>query len=107
MNAASASEQFSVYWPRGPRQTTLKPLAPRLPTLEGRTIAQLWDYLFFGDVVFELLEQGLKARFPGVRFVDWRSFGNVHGDDERAILAGLPARLRELGVDGVICGMAC
>ena len=42
-----------------------KPLAPRVDTLEGKTVAQLWDDLFRGDEVFALLEEGLKARFPG------------------------------------------
>jgi hypothetical protein len=70
-------------------------------------VAQLWDYLFRGDKVFELLEEGLKARFPGVRFVSWREFGSTHGGEERAALAELPQRFRELGVDAVISGMAC
>ena len=98
---------YQVYWPRSPRQTGLKRLAPRLDTLEGKTVAQLWDFLFLGDEVFELLEEGLKARHPGVRFVSWREFGSMHGGDERAVLAALPNRLRQLGVDAVISGMGC
>lgn len=98
---------YEVFWPRTPRQTERKTLAPRLSTLNGKTVAQLWDFLFRGDVVFELLEKGLRERFPDVRFINWREFGNTHGNDERAILAGLPARLKELGVDAVISGMAC
>jgi hypothetical protein len=98
---------YEVFWPRAPRQMRAQALAPRLATLEGRTVAQLWDYLFRGDQVFELLEEGLKARFPGVRFVSWREFGSTHGGEERAALAALPQRFRELGVDAVISGMAC
>jgi len=98
---------YEVYWPRAPRQMRAKPLAPRLATLEGKTVAQLWDYLFKGDEVFALLEDGLKARFPGVRFVSWREFGSTHGGEEKAALAVLPARFKELGVDAVISGMAC
>jgi hypothetical protein len=84
-----------------------KSLAPRLSTLDGKTVAQLWDYVFRGDEVFEFLEQGLKARFPGVRFVNWREFGSTHGSDEREVVAALPQRLRERGVDAVISGMGC
>ncbi|OGA56438.1 MAG: hypothetical protein A3F74_26470 [Betaproteobacteria bacterium RIFCSPLOWO2_12_FULL_62_58] len=98
---------YEVYWPRAPRQMRAKPLAPRLATLEGKTVAQLWDYLFKGDEVFALLEEGLKARFPGVRFVSWREFGSTHGGEERAALAALPQRFKEFGVDAVISGMAC
>lgn len=103
------SELYDVYWPRGPRQSNAKPLAKRLDTLEGGTIAFLWDYIYRGDEVFTILEEGLRARYPGVRFVNWAEFGNVHGTgaDERRMIASLPARFEALGVDGVICGMAC
>jgi hypothetical protein len=85
----------------------LKPLARRLDTLEGKTVAQLWDYVFRGDEVFRVLEEGLKARFPGVRFVSWKEFGSTHGSEEREILAALPRRFKELGVDAVVSGMGC
>ena len=98
---------YEVFWPRAPRQVRTKALAPRLSTFEGKTVAQLWDYLYRGDQVFELLEEGLRVRFPGVRFVSWREFGSTHGGEERAALAALPQRFRELGVDAVISGMAC
>ena len=98
---------YEAYWPRGPRRQRTRPLAPRLESLEGKTIAQLWDYLFKGDQVFELLEEGLKKRFPGVKFVSWREFGSTHGGEEKEALAALPARFKELGVDAVISGMAC
>jgi hypothetical protein len=42
-----------------------------------------------------------------VRFVSWREFGSTHGGDEKAALAALPQRFKELGVDAVISGMAC
>lgn len=98
---------YEALWPRSPRQSKVKPLAPRLDTLAGKTIAQTWDYVFRGDEVFEFLEEGLKARFPGVRFRSWREFGNTHGSDEREVVAALPKRLQELGADAVISGMGC
>lgn len=107
MSTVNNDGHYEVFWPRSPRQTGLKPLAPRLETLEGRTIAQLWDFVFRGDEVFALLEEGLKARFPGVRFVSWRDFGSTHGNDEHEIIAALPKRFKELGVDAAISGMGC
>ena len=98
---------YEVLWPRTPRQAGIRPLAKRLDTLNGKTVAQLWDYLFRGDRVFAHLEQALRARFPEVRFVGWKEFGNTHGSDEHAVLAALPQRFRELGVDAVISGMGC
>ncbi|MBI3069463.1 MAG: hypothetical protein HYY79_11465, partial [Betaproteobacteria bacterium] len=68
MSRSGNDGYYEVFWPRTPRQVGVKPLAPRLATLEGRTVAQLWDYMFRGDEVFALLEEGIQARFPGVRF---------------------------------------
>ena len=99
--------QYGAFWPRSPRQVKRQPFAKRLLSLEGKTVAQLWDFLFRGDEVFELLEEGLEAKFPGVRVVSWREFGNTHGADEREVVAALPAKLKALGVDAVISGMAC
>ena len=98
---------YEVLWPRSPRQFKKKALARRLDTLQGKTVAQLWDFVFSGDKVFEALEFSLKERFPGVRFISWKEFGNTHGQDERKILAGLPAKLKALGVDAAISGMGC
>lgn len=98
---------YSVYWPRTPRQVQIKPLARRPQTLEGKTIGLLWDYVFRGDEVFGVLQQELQARYPGVRFINWREFGNTHGSDEHQVLMSLPEKLKALKVDAVISGMGC
>jgi hypothetical protein len=98
---------YEVLWPRSPRQQKVRALAKRHATLNGKTIAQVWDYLFRGDRIFTLLEEGLKQRFPDVKFVSWKEFGSSAGKDEREVVAALPGRFRELGVDAVISGMGC
>ncbi len=67
---------------------TLRPLARRLDTLEGKTVAQLWDYIFRGDEIFPLLEEGLPERYPGVKFIRYDVFGSTHGGDEHRGVAG-------------------
>ena len=66
---------------------------------EGMRVGFLWDYVFRGDEMFEVLEKGLAERFPGSTFVPYGAFGNVHGHDEREVLERLPDRLREEQVD--------
>jgi hypothetical protein len=105
--STSNDGDYEVLWPRGSRHVQRSALAPRLDTLNGKTIAQLWDFLFHGDKVFAILEAALRERYPTARFISWREFGNTHGNDERAMVAALPARLKALGVDAVISGMAC
>ena len=106
-NQTSSNAQYAALWPRSPRQTKIKPLAKRLDTLEGKTIAWIWDYVFRGNEVFEQLEASLSAQYPGMKFIHYSEFGNTHGKDERAIVADLPRRFRELGVDAAISGMGC
>jgi hypothetical protein len=96
-----------VLWPRGRRTVTARPVAPRLDTLAGKTIGQLWDDLFRGDEIFPILEEELTRRFPGVRFVRYDTFGSTHGRDEQRVLADLPDMLSRHEVDAVISGMAC
>ena len=96
---------YEALWPRSPREVQLQPLAKRLDTLEGKTIAQMWDYVFRGDEVYALLEEGLKQRYPNIRWVSYKEFGNTHGGDEREVVASIPRRMKELKVDAVISGM--
>jgi hypothetical protein len=99
--------EYDVVWPRSQRMVGVRPLARRLDSLEGKKVAQLWDYLFRGDEVFSILEDGLSDRYRGLEFISWREFGNTHGEDEAKVLAGLPARLKQMGVSAVVSGMGC
>ena len=104
------AEQMGIYdvvWPSGERRQKIQPLAKRLDTLNGKTIAQLWDFLFMGDEVFATLEEELKKKYPDVKFVSWREFGSTHAVNEKELLASLPQRFKELGVDAAISSMAC
>jgi len=97
----------SVVWPRSARTIISRPLAARLASLEGKRIAFLWDYLFRGDEIWDLLKAKLASRFPGISFVDWDQFGSTHGEDEHRVLAELPGKLKALQVDAVVSGMGC
>jgi hypothetical protein len=105
--SSSGNGVYEVVWPSGERKQKMRPLAKRLDTLEGKTIAQLWDYLFAGDEVFTALEGQLREQYPDVKFVSWREFGSTHAVNEKELLASLPQRFKELGVDAAISSMAC
>ena len=104
---ASIKGQYPVVWPCGERRLKVRKLARRLDTLNGKTVAQLWDFLFAGDEIYDALEIKLRETYPEVKFISWREFGNIHGSSEREILASLPQRFKELGVDAAIASMAC
>jgi hypothetical protein len=96
-----------VVWPRAPRVVERRDLAPRLQSLQGRTIAFLWDSVFRGDEIFPILEEALTRRFPETRFLGWDTFGSTFGGEEPRTIAELPDRLRRLGVDAVVSGIGC
>jgi hypothetical protein len=96
-----------VVWPRAARVVERRDLAPRLPTLQGRTIAFLWDSVFRGDEIFPIIESALQQRFPGTRFVGWDVFGSTFGGEEPQTIAELPDRLRRFDVDAVVSGVGC
>ena len=102
----AANGHYEVVWPSGERRAKMRPLARRLDTLNGKKVAQLWDFLFNGDDVFAELEAQLAAQYPDVQWVSWREFGSTHGVSEKEILASLPQRFKELGVDAAISCMA-
>jgi hypothetical protein len=107
VNKSSGNGLYEVVWPCGERKQPQRPLAKRLDTLNGKTIAQLWDFLFAGDAVFTALETTLREQYPDVKFVSWREFGSTHAVNEKELLASLPQRFKELGVDAAISSMAC
>lgn len=103
MEAAS----YEVVWPRGKTTKPSVGLAKRLDTLQGKTIAELWEWAFRGDEIFAVLEKELAKRYPGVKFVSYEKFGCTHGGDERQVLAGFSQKFKEYKIDAVISGMGC
>src|SRR5207245_11712571 len=76
--------------------------------LSGKTVGELWDYLFKGEEMFPLIRKALETRYPGIRFVEFETFGSIHGRDEKELAATLPALLRKHGCDARISAVgAC
>jgi hypothetical protein len=98
---------YEVVWPRGKRVTPSVPLAKRLNTLEGKTICELWDWVFRGDEVFEIIEKELRKRYSGVKFVSYKEFGSIDTANEAKVLSALPDYLKKQGCHAVISGVVC
>ncbi|WP_250518410.1 hypothetical protein [Caballeronia sp. ATUFL_M1_KS5A] len=98
---------YEVVWPSGRQFIDGSRLARRLDTLEGKVVAQLWDWIFKGDKMFEVWERELKKRYPGITFIGWREFGEIHGHNERKVLDELPEKFSKFGVDAALVGVGC
>lgn len=96
---------FEVLWPLARKHA--QPLVEVLPVadLSGKVVAELWDKMFQGETVYARLRAQLQVRFPGIRFVPWDRFGDIHGPDERAVIEALADRLRAERVDAAIVGI--
>jgi len=97
---------YAVVWPRGERKQTLRPLARRLDTLNGKTVAQLWDYLFAGGWGVATWKRNCANNIRR-EIRQLARIRSTHGVNEKELLAALPQRFRELGVDAAISSMAC
>jgi hypothetical protein len=98
---------YDVVWPKSPVGVQARRAAPRLASLEGKRIGFAWDHLFRGDELFPVLADELRRRFDGIEIVDHPTFGNLHGPQERELVAGLPDALAMHRVDGVVSGNGC
>ena len=93
---------YEVVWPLGKSTFRKRPLAARIPDLNGMTVGTLWNQLFKGDVLFSEIKKLLQKRFSGIKFVDPSLFGDIHGKDEASVVAALSENLRKHGCDAVL-----
>jgi hypothetical protein len=97
--------KYEVVWPLGRMRVKPGSGAPRLNTLAGKTICELWNYVYGGDLSFPIIEKLLKEQYPNIKFINYAAFGNTHGKNEREVIEALPRKLAEYGCDAVISGI--
>jgi hypothetical protein len=101
-------EKYSVLSPMGQSAVGSSVNAPRLQSLEGKTIGELWNGVFKGDVSFPVVRRLLQQRFPGLRIVPFTEFPHTHGSDNPADQRRRAEELAQLaldkGCDAVITG---
>ena len=102
MSATSKEPVYEVVWPLGGKAYEDSAPQARVADLSGKVVGELWDYLFRGEDIFPILREELQARYPGIRFVTYDVFGNVHGPQQRELVARVPELLKEYEVDCVI-----
>ena len=102
----SASEpRYEVLWPLSRRAVRETKAAKRLPDLNGKVVAELWDVIFRGETIYPLVREYIRKRFPEVKFVSYEEFGNFHGAREHEVSATIPDKLKAHKADAVIVGI--
>ena len=102
MTKQSAEPLYEVVWPLGKVTTSAVPLAPGLSDLNGKTICEVWDWVFRGDQMYSVLNEQLRKKYPDIKIIDHETMGNSHALGEREWVANLPELLRKHGADAVI-----
>jgi hypothetical protein len=85
------------------------PPATRLDTLEGKTICEIYNGGFNGEISFPIIEQMLKERYPGLKIVPHSEFPLTTINafwPERKIetLQAVRSAIIKYGCDAVITG---
>jgi hypothetical protein len=103
-----SQNEIDVISPVGLAGTQNQAIAPRLESLEGKTVGEVYNHHFKGDLMFGLYRQLLKQRYPGVRIVPYTELpaSFVGGDMayHRHVAQEVAARAKEKGCDALITG---
>ena len=65
---------FKVVSPVGEPITKNQSLAPRLETLKGKTVCEIWNGGFGGDIVFPIIEEMLRKEYSNIKIIPHTKF---------------------------------
>lgn len=100
----SGKEIYEVFRPVGEAASkTLRP-APRLDTLNGKTVCEVWNASYRGEITFPKIRELLRKKYPDVHIVPYSEFPLARHYDIDEILKELPQLLRQKGCDALISG---
>ena len=108
-NVAMAEEgKYEVVSPLGEREIKWINMAPRLDTLEGKTICEIWNESFKANITFPVISELLRKKYPGVKIVSYTDMPRHHMIENPGVTNAesevLIAALKEKGCDAVISG---
>lgn len=109
------SDHLEVTSPAGERTVQPLPVAPRLESLNGKTICELSSRMYNVEISFPIIREMLKARYPGVRIIPYTEMEQGLPDGTMMTYAGSVAEqekktqavialVKEKGGDAVIVG---
>ena len=101
-------ESLAIISPSGSEAVELKNLAKRLDTLNGKTVAEVWNDDFKGDIMFPIYRELLRERYPDVKIIPYTDLpvASLKGTPayQREVLQKIIAELKAKGADAVITG---
>lgn len=99
---------YEVFSPLGESTVDTVPAARGLLDLNGKTIGEVWNGGYRGELTFPLIRELLRKRYPGVKFVPYTEFPiqDIHGSttELHARAEGAAKIARAKGCDALITG---
>jgi hypothetical protein len=100
---------FKVVSPAGQPVAEPTPLSPRLDTLNGKTVGEIWNGAYEGQSTFRIIEEMLRERYPGVKIIPFTEFPllpltEMGMEKKGALLDAVRVALVEKGCDALITG---
>lgn len=102
------NEKMKVVSPEGLQLGTIGGASRHLDTLEGKTIGEVYNNHFKGELMFQTYRRLFKERFAGVKIIPFDRFPTVYvgGDpaSQKRTAREIAALAKELKVDAIITG---
>jgi len=102
------TEKMGVVSPEGLALGATGSLSRPLDTLEGKTIGEVYNNHFKGELMFRTYRRLLKERFPGVKVIPFDEFPIVYvgGDaaSQKKTAREVAALAKAKGCDAIITG---
>ena len=102
------SEKISVISPEGLPLGATRNITPHLSTLDGKTIGEVYNNHFKGELMFETYRRLFREKYKNVKIIPFTEFPIVYvgGDAEsqKKIAREIAALAKEKGVDALITG---
>lgn len=101
-------EKLAVISPEGVQVVEQKTISPRLASLAGKTVGEIWNGVFKGDETFPVVREMFRKQFPDTKIVPFTEFPFVAGDDrahaQQEMGRHIAALAKEKGCDAIISG---
>lgn len=101
-------ETFKVISPEGLPRGVAGAASRPLGDLSGKTIGEVYNNHFKGELMFKTYRRLLQAKYPGVKVIPYTEFPTVYvgGDaaSQKRIAKEIAALAKERGVDAIITG---
>ena len=101
-------EKLEAVSPVGLEAVKVTGATRRLSDLNGKTVGEVWNGVFKGDVTFPIIRRLLKEKYPGVKVIPYTEFYHLPGSDvpehQRELARQIVAKAQEKGCDALISG---